>query len=124
MARKPDPSCQYIVRIHKLNGYLYASTQPVTVDPETGKRTYKRIHWGSLTPDLRFIPNDNYRLAPISERSKLVFPEEWDLSEIEKLSGNRKKGGLPSNVRMKTVCMDTYGCLSRLRNVLDCVMTC
>ena len=92
MARKPDPSCQYIVRIHKLNGYLYASTQPVTVDPETGKRTYKRIHWGSLTPDLRFIPNDNYRLAPISERSKLVFPEEWDLSEIEKLSGNRKKG--------------------------------
>ena len=28
--------------------------------------------------------------SSIEERSKLIFPEGWDLSEIEKLSGNRK----------------------------------
>lgn len=40
----------------------------------------------------RFIPGKAYLFAPIEERSKLIFPEGWDLSEIEKLSGNRKPG--------------------------------
>ncbi len=92
MPRKPDPEAPYRVAIHIDKGYRYASTQPAVVDPKTGKRTYHRIHWGTVDNNNRFIPGKAYLFAPIEERSKLIFPENWDMSEIEKLSGNRKPG--------------------------------
>ena len=92
MPRKPDPVAQYRISIHIDKGYRYASTQPATVDPETGIRKYRRIHWGTVDDNNRFIPGKAYLFSPIEERSKLIFPEGWDLSEIEKLSGNRKPG--------------------------------
>ena len=92
MPRKPDPETQYRIAIHVDKGYRYASTQPASVDPETGKRTYRRIHWGTVDDHNRFTPGKSYIFAPIEERSKLIFPKDWDLSEIEKLSGNRKPG--------------------------------
>ena len=92
MPRKPDPDAPYRIAIHADKGYRYASTQPAVVDPDTGKRSYHRIHWGTVDENNRFIPGKTYLFAPIKERSKLIFPEDWDLSEIEKLSGNRKPG--------------------------------
>ena len=92
MPRKPDPDAPYRVAIHIDKGYRYASTQPATVDPNTGKRKYRRIHWGTVDDNNRFVPGRTYLFAPVEERSKLIFPEGWDLSEIEKLSGNRKRG--------------------------------
>ena len=92
MPRKPDPDAPYRVAIHIDKGYRYASTQPATVDPNTGKRKYRRIHWGTVDDNNRFVPGRAYLFAPVEERSKLIFPEGWDLSEIEKLSGNRKRG--------------------------------
>lgn len=92
MPRRPDPEARYRIAIHVDKGYRYASTQPAFVDPETGKRTYRRIHWGTVDENNRFYPGKAYIFAPIEERSKLIFPEGWDLSEIEKLSGNRKPG--------------------------------
>ena len=92
MPRKPDPDAPYKVAIHIDKGYRYASTQPATVDPNTGKRKYRRIHWGTVDDNNRFVPGRAYLFAPVEERSKLIFPEGWDLSEIEKLSGNRKRG--------------------------------
>ena len=92
MSRKPDPEAQYRIAIHVDKGYRYASTQPAFVDPESGKRTYRRIHWGTVDDNNRFIPGKAYIFASIEERSKLIFPKDWDLSEIEKLSGNRKPG--------------------------------
>jgi len=92
MPRKPDPDAPYRIAIHIDKGYRYASTQPAVVDPDTGKRAYRRIHWGTVDNNNRFIPGRAYLFAPIEERSKLIFPENWDLSEIEKLSGNRKPG--------------------------------
>ena len=92
MPRKPDPDAPYRVAIHVDKGYRYASTQPAIVDPNTGKRSYRRIHWGTVDDNNRFVPGKAYLFAPIEERSKLIFPEGWDLSEIEKLSGNRRRG--------------------------------
>ena len=92
MPRKPDPDSQYRVSVHTDKGYRYASTQPGIIDPVTGKRNYRRIHWGTLDENNRFIPGKAYIFASLEERSKLIFPEGWDLSEIDKLSGRRKPG--------------------------------
>lgn len=40
----------------------------------------------------QFIPGKQYLYASPEERAKLIFPEEWDLSEIEKLQSNRGQG--------------------------------
>ena len=87
MSRKPDPASPYRVRLHKDKGYRYASTQPGRVNPETGKREYTRIHWGTVDESLRFHPNSTYILATAEERSKLIFPEDWDLSETKIIPG-------------------------------------
>jgi hypothetical protein len=92
MARPVDPNAQYRVKPHVNNGYTYASTQPSYVDPETGKKKYRYIHWGSVDENLKFIPNTQFFLATPEERSRLIFPERWDMSEAEKLTGLRKQG--------------------------------
>jgi len=92
MGRPVDPSAQYRISIHCINGYRYASTQPAYQDPETGKTKHKRIHWGTVDDSNKFIPGSKYIFASIEEREKLIFPEKWDLSELEKLSGGRKPG--------------------------------
>ena len=92
MGRPSDPNAQYRISIHQNNGYRYASTQPALKDPVTGKTTYKRVHWGTVDENNKFIPGSRYVFAPLEERSKLIFPEDWDMSELEKLSGNRKPG--------------------------------
>ena len=38
------------------------------------------------------IPNSTYLYASMEERRKLIFPSEWDLSEIEVLSGTGRRG--------------------------------
>ena len=92
MARPLDPAAPYRVSIHCINGYRYASTQPAYQDPETGKTKHKRIHWGTVDDSNKFIPGAKYIFSPIEERKKLLFPDDWDLSELEKLSGSRKPG--------------------------------
>ena len=92
MARPLDPNAPYRISIHTNNGYRYASTQPASKDPATGKTIHKRIHWGTVDENNKFIPGSKYIFASIEERSKLVFPEDWDMSEAEKLSGSRKPG--------------------------------
>ena len=92
MARPVDPESGYRVKIHVNNGRRYASTQPSVVDPATGKKKYHRIHWGTVDADNRFHPDNRYLATPIEERSKLIFPPDWDLSEVEKLSGCHKPG--------------------------------
>ena len=92
MGRPIDPAAPYRISIHCIGGYRYASTQPAYQDPDTGKTKHKRIHWGTVDDSNKFIPGSKYIFAPIEERAKLVFPEDWDLSELEKLSGGRKPG--------------------------------
>ena len=92
MPRPVDPDAQYCVKPHITKGYTYASTQPSYIDQETGKKKYRYIHWGSIDENLKFIPGTRYFLATPEERSRLIFPEEWDMSEANKLTGLRKPG--------------------------------
>lgn len=91
MARRTDPNSQYRVSIHLNNGHRYASTQPFQIDPVTGRKTYRHVHWGTVDESNKFIPGRNYILAPLAEREKLIFPDTWDLSEIRMLSGTRER---------------------------------
>jgi len=90
--RSVNPDNQYKVRIQRDGKYRYASTQPRTVDEKTGEIRFKRVHWGVVDENNKFIPNTFYKYTPIEERKKLIFPPDWDLSEIKKLSGERTQG--------------------------------
>ena len=83
----------YKVSIHDNGGRKYASTQPFTVDDD-GKKHYTHKHWGIVDDDMRFHPNSTYFYAPIEERRKLIFPAEWDLSEIKALCGTGHRGAV------------------------------
>ena len=85
MSRPVDPKAQYQVKAHKTKGYMYASTQPSYIDPQTGKKKYRYIHWGILENDCKFIPNSTYRAATAEEKESLIFPDGWDLSEVKRL---------------------------------------
>ncbi len=87
MARKPNPDSPYRVTIHTIGKHRYASTQRSSVDPATGMRIYRRVHWGTVDENLRFLPGKAYVLAAPEERSRLIFPEDWDLSEADRLTG-------------------------------------
>ncbi len=90
--RPPRNDGKFRVSIHNNNGYRYASSQPYVLDPETGRRVYRRVHWGVIDENLRFFPGTAYIYASREEREQLEFPPEWDLSEIRKLSGQRGPG--------------------------------
>jgi hypothetical protein len=98
MARPVDPDSQYRVKLHVTKGYTYASTQPPFIDPETGKKKYQHIHWGTVVclseenKRLKFVPGSNFYLASPEERALLIFPEEWDISEAKDLTGLRTSG--------------------------------
>ncbi len=82
------------VSIHINNGYRYACTQPWTIDPKSGKRRYRKVYWGQVDENLKFLPNTRYIYASEEERSILEFPSEWDLSEINRIGAGSR--GRPS----------------------------
>jgi|GEM_PF-1353852 len=92
MARPVDPDAQYRVKPHVTNGYTYASTQPSHFDPETGKKKYRYVRWGTVDGNLKFTPGSKFFLAPPEERQRLIFPKNWDTREAEKLAGLRQPG--------------------------------
>jgi transposase len=92
MTRPVNPNAQYRVKPHVTNGYTYASTQPPYADPVTGKKKYRYIHWGTVDENGKFRPGSSFYSAAPEERARLVFPESWDISEAEKLTGMRKQG--------------------------------
>ena len=93
MAGRPPRSDGKIqVSIHNNNGYRYASTQPYVLDPETGRKVYRRVHWGLVDGNLKFSPGTTFIYASPEERDRLEFSSDWDLSEIRKLSDQRGAG--------------------------------
>ena len=92
MARPVNPDSQYRIKPHIVNGYKYASTQPSIIDPNTGKKKYRYTHWGTVDENFVFIPGSAFYLASPKERSRLIFPENWDMSKAEELAGLRKPG--------------------------------
>ena len=92
MGRPVNPNAQYRVKPHITKGYTYASTQPPFIDPDTGKKRYRHIHWGTVDENRKFIPGTAFFLASPEERARLIFPTDWDMSEAEKLKGLQKPG--------------------------------
>ena len=92
MGRHEDPDTQYRVSKHINGGYTYASTQPPYIDPDTGAKKYRRLHWGTVDEGLKFIPSAQFYQASPEERAKLIFPEGWDVSEAKRFTGLREPG--------------------------------
>lgn len=92
MSRTENPESVNRVSLHVVGRYNYASTQPYTIDPVSGKKKYGHVHWGTVDESMCFIPGHKYRYATQEERSKLIFPASWDMSEAERLSDIRKPG--------------------------------
>ncbi len=91
MARPTRDDSIYRISIHMNGDYMYASTHPYAVTPE-GKRKYSLLHWGTVDQNLKFVPGQRYIYASLEERSKLMFPDGWDMSLADKLSGKRSQG--------------------------------
>jgi len=135
MARPVDPSAQYRVKPHETKGYVYASTQPSYIDPQTGKKKYRYIHWGTVDGERKFIPGTAFCMATPEERAKLIFPDGWDLSEAEKLRNpvtyfaeyqNRLYGDiwLLEQVAIKTgIRQDLAAVFNRDIDIVDDIMT-
>jgi transposase len=83
MARPPRSDGKQQVYLYICKNYRYASTQPMVVDPHTGKKKLTRILWGKVSEDFVFSPNSTFRSATSKERDSLEFPPEWDVSAIQ-----------------------------------------
>ena len=92
MARHIKEETTYKVTLHKNGAYRYASTRPRIINEAGKKNSNKSIHWGTVTEDLKFMPYTKFIYLPVEERKKFVFPEDWDLSELDKLSSEKKAG--------------------------------
>ncbi|MDY5823236.1 MAG: hypothetical protein SPJ99_00050 [Candidatus Coprenecus sp.] len=80
-----------MVSIHKNGGYMYAATHPYTVD-DNGNRKYVYCHWGVVDENKKFILGKRYVFASLEERARLIFPDDWDMSEAKCLSGTKQPG--------------------------------
>jgi len=90
--RPPRTDGKHSVTIHLNNGYRYASTQPLELDAETGRKKRRRVHWGTVDENLKFFPGRQYLYASAEEKASLDFPAGWDLSEAERLAGGQAPG--------------------------------
>ena len=118
MARQAEESTTYKVRIHMNNGYRYASTQPLVVDPDrtSGRNKHRRIHWGTVDENNKFHPNKTFLYADVSERRRLIFPDDWDMSVVASLPSERK-AGCPSSGDED--CNKLYGDIWLLEQIAD-----
>ena len=48
--------------------------------------------WGVMDENKKFIPGKRYVFASLEERAKLIFPDDWDMSEAKRLSGAKQPG--------------------------------
>jgi hypothetical protein len=81
MARPVNPNSQYTVKPHQVGGHLYASTQPWSVNPATGRKEYHYLHWGTVV-DMVFHPNARFLSLSREEMGRLIFPPGWNLDNI------------------------------------------
>lgn len=86
-----NASTQFKMIVHTIGEHRYASTKPFRIG-EDGVKRYSYKHWGTLDDQNRFHPGVAYLYASIEERRQLLFPKEWDLCEIETLSGTKHRG--------------------------------
>ena len=105
--RKSDPLSPYKVFLHKDKQYRYAATQSKINKASSKKTRYRITHWGTVSDDFVFTPNAKYRLTDVEERTKLIFPKEWDISKA--LSMNHSNGTHPEALPENSVDKDSGG---------------
>ena len=92
MAGRPkNPNSDYVVILHQTGGYRYAATQPYKKDEKSGKLKRHYVYWGTVTEDLKFVPNQRFQLSGPKIRKLLVFPKTWDLSAIKRLEKEEQR---------------------------------
>ena len=84
MVRPVDPSAPNRVRVHVVNGYPYAITQPYHLN-DRGMKVWRQVYWGTVD-GLKFHPGKRYWEASPDERDKLIFPDNWDTSETRRIN--------------------------------------
>ena len=85
MSRPTKEESIYKASIHKNGGYKYAATHPYTVD-ENGNQKYVYCHCGVVDENKKFIPGKRYVFASLEERKRLIFLDDWDMSEAKPAS--------------------------------------
>ena len=90
MPRPVNPATAYRFVAHTTHGHVYASVQ-CTVSGKDGKSVRRHRHYGVLDGN-KFTPWAEFLALPGTERVKFVFPPEWDLSLLDKLSDRRGPG--------------------------------
>ncbi|MBF0578624.1 hypothetical protein IM774_02235 [Erysipelotrichaceae bacterium RD49] len=83
MSRKPDPNLGYRMRIQTVNGYRYVASTILSFTNRSTKPYYKPVYWGTIDEDLKFHPNTRFFMLEPEERTKFIFPEDWDLSLLK-----------------------------------------
>ena len=84
--RIADPNTPYKVYLHTVaNKYVYATVQKPYSEEGSTRMKYKPFHLGKVSSDMIFTPNSEYRLLPVSERKKYVFPDGLDISKATAL---------------------------------------
>ena len=71
--------------------YLYRLREANNVTPNK-RRKYVHCHWGVVDENKKFIPGKRYVFASLEERERLIFPDDWDMSEAKRLSGAKQPG--------------------------------
>ncbi|MBR1686811.1 MAG: transposase [Clostridia bacterium] len=85
--RVADPNTQYRVYLHKVaNKYVYATVQQPYMPEGSNRLKYKPFHLGTVSADMVFTPNSEFRLLPVSEREKYIFPPEINTSKAAALN--------------------------------------
>lgn len=85
--RVADPNTQYKVYLHKVaNKYMYATVQQPYLSEGNRRLKYRPFHLGRVSTDMVFTPNSEFRLLPVSEREKYIFPAEIDISKVTALN--------------------------------------
>lgn len=90
MARPVNPETAYRLVAHTTHGHVYASVQRTVVGKD-GRNVRRHKHYGVVI-DNKFTPWADFLALPAEERAKFIFPKEWDLSLLDKLSDRRGPG--------------------------------
>ncbi|MBR2810369.1 MAG: hypothetical protein IKD69_03220, partial [Solobacterium sp.] len=92
MSRNPDPDYPFKMVERRSRGHLYAATKKRIPSTTSDKIISTDIFWGKLEETeanddfkYRFIPNKSFCLLEEAERSRFIFPPDWDISEYNKL---------------------------------------
>jgi len=90
MSRPVNPETAYRLVAHTTHGHVYASAQ-CTVADKDGRNVRRHKHYGVIVGN-KFTPWADFLALPAEERAKFIFPKEWDLSLLDKLSDRRSQG--------------------------------